>query len=238
MERYGIITEKNPREIVLLRGCGCRWRRCRFCDYHLDFSRDTEANYALNQSVLDQVTGVYHRLEVINSGSFSDLDEKTMARIRQIVTAKNIRQIHFECHWQDRSAIEEIRTAFAALGVAVKVKIGIETFNALFRESYLDKGIDEINPAKIAASYDECCLLFGIPGQTAESMTHDVNLGLKYFDRVCINVMTENTAPIKPDASVIDIFTKDVCPTFIDNPRVDILMTNTDFGVGGDSYEK
>ena len=36
MERYSVITEKNPREIVLLRGAGCAWRRCRFCDYHLD----------------------------------------------------------------------------------------------------------------------------------------------------------------------------------------------------------
>lgn len=38
MERYSVITNKNPREIVLLRGSGCKWRRCAFCDYHLDFS--------------------------------------------------------------------------------------------------------------------------------------------------------------------------------------------------------
>ena len=34
--RYAVIEEKNPREIVMLRGLGCTWRRCRFCDYHLD----------------------------------------------------------------------------------------------------------------------------------------------------------------------------------------------------------
>ncbi len=238
MERYGIITEKNPREIVLLRGRGCRWRRCRFCDYYLDFSRDAQANYRLNKEVLSHVTGLYGCLEVINSGSFSDLDEKTLACIRQTAASKNIRQIHFECHWQDRGTIKTLRDAFKALGVTVKVKIGVETFDALFRECYLDKGIDESNPAKIAEDYDECCLLAGIPGQTAASMTCDINLGLKHFDRVCVNVMTENTAPVKPDASVIDVFTKDVCPAFIDNARVDILMTNTDFGVGGDTCEK
>ena len=69
MIRYSEITEKNPREIVLLRGRGCRWRRCRFCDYHLDSSKDEEANYELNQEVLSKVTGKYGSLEVINSGS-------------------------------------------------------------------------------------------------------------------------------------------------------------------------
>lgn len=236
MQRYGIITEKNPREIVLLRGSGCRWRRCRFCDYHLDFSRDTEANVQLNRKVLSQVTGLYGCLEVINSGSFSDLDPATIAEIKETCRSKNIRQIHFECHWQDRAAIKGIREEFGALGVTVKVKIGVETFDALFRECYLDKGIDESDPAKIAADYDECCLLFGIPGQTAASMTRDVEVGLTHFDRVCVNVMTENTSRIKPDPSVIAVFTKEVCPTFLDNPRVDILMENTDFGVGGEDH--
>ena len=62
MERYSVITEKNPREIVLLRGAGCAWRRCRFCDYHLDCSPDQKANFALNRRVLARVTGEYHRL--------------------------------------------------------------------------------------------------------------------------------------------------------------------------------
>lgn len=32
MTRYSVIEDKNPREIVLLRGRGCAWKRCRFCD--------------------------------------------------------------------------------------------------------------------------------------------------------------------------------------------------------------
>ena len=75
MDRYSIIHEKNPREIVLLRGRGCRWRRCRFCDYHMDFSKDENANLTLNRSVLSNVTGIYGTLEAINSGSFYDLDD-------------------------------------------------------------------------------------------------------------------------------------------------------------------
>ena len=76
--RYAVITEKNPREIVMLRGHGCSWRRCRFCDYHLDSSTDETANFTLNREQLLKVTGVHGKLEVINSGSFVDLDEQTL----------------------------------------------------------------------------------------------------------------------------------------------------------------
>ena len=75
--RYSIITDKNPREIVMLRGSGCRYLRCRFCDYHLDSSRNEEENYRINKEALSKVNGIYHSLEVINSGSFLELDEKT-----------------------------------------------------------------------------------------------------------------------------------------------------------------
>lgn len=67
--RYSVITEKNPREIVMLRGTGCVWKRCRFCDYHLDKSPDEHANFVLNQEQLLKVTGQYHKLEVINSAA-------------------------------------------------------------------------------------------------------------------------------------------------------------------------
>ncbi len=235
MERYSIISDKNPREIVLLRGSGCKWRKCRFCDYHLDFSKDEAANFNLNQKVLAKVTGLYHRLEVINSGSICDLDSNTMTQIKTICHAKDIRQVHFECHWIDRSCIKTLREDFAALGICLKFKIGVETFDPLFRESYLVKGIDEADPARIAEDFDECCLLFGIPGQTAESMNADIETGLACFERVCVNIMVENSTAIKPDPAVIDTFKKDVMANYLHNRRVDILLNNTDFGVGGKS---
>ena len=232
MERYSIITEKNPREIVLLRGSGCNWRRCRFCDYHLDFSTDQGANHSLNSQVLKNITGLFHRLEVINSGSFCDLPTPTMAMIREICRTKNIRQVHFECHWKDREHIPALRKSFTAMDVTVKVKIGVETFDPLFRESYLDKGIDEQDPAQISRDFDECCLLQGLPGQTEESMRRDIQIGLKYFERVCVNIMTENSGSIHPDPAVIRTFVEKIKPEYQQNPRVDILMENTDFGVG------
>ncbi len=231
--RYAVINEKNPREIVMLRGLGCSWRRCRFCDYHLDFSPDSSANFALNREQLEKVTGIHHKLEVINSGSFVDLDEETLALIETVCKERHITQVHFECHWRHREAIPPFRKRFAAHGIELKVKTGVETFDALFRESYLDKGIDARSPEELAEYFDEVCLLQGIPGQTVESMDRDIQTGLAYFERVCINIMQENKKPIKPDPRVIASFTKELYPKYIENSRVDILMENTAFGVGG-----
>lgn len=232
MERYSVISDKNPREIVLLRGRGCQWRRCRFCDYHLDFSLDDEANLALNRRQLARVTGLYHRLEVINSGSFVDLDPATMAEIEAVCRQKQIHTLHFECHWAHRQAIAPLKARFAAQGTEIKIKIGVETFDALFRESYLDKGI-HAGPAEIAAYCQEVCLLQGLPGQTVPGMKRDIEIGLAHFERVCVNIMQKNSKPIQPDPAVIQAFRRQVAPLYWENPRVDILLHNTDFGVGG-----
>ncbi len=231
--RYSVIHEKNKREIVLIRGSGCSWRRCRFCDYHLDFSLDQDENDALNKIELDKITGIYQKLEVINSGSFTELSEKTMEDIEKKCLETNIKEIHFECHWTNREAVAPLREKFKKLGIKVIVKIGVETFDYLFRECYLAKGIDTDKPEEIASYFDECCLLLGIPGQSVESMTNDIEIGLKYFDRVCINIMQENGKVIKPDPKVIERFVKHIYPKYIEDIRVDILMENTAFGVGG-----
>lgn len=231
MERYSVITEKNPREILLLRGDGCKWRRCAFCDYHLDFSRDAEANYAVNCEALDRVTGWYHKLEVINSGSFVDLDVKTYRRILRLCVEKDIREIHFECHWMHRGEIAKLREDFGEISVDVKVKIGVETFDADFRERVLRKGIDERRPAAIAEGFDEACLLFGLTGQTEESMLRDIETGLRYFERICVNIMVKNSTALQPDPDVIRRFRENIFPRYRADARVDILFDNTDFGV-------
>lgn len=216
----------------MLRGSGCQWRRCRFCDYHLDFSQDKTANFVLNQTTLTQITGCYGKLEVINSGSFIDLDEQTMTLIEEICLAKPINEVHFECHWQHRDAIAPLKERFGRHHIAVKVKIGVETFDPIFRESYLDKGIDG-TVEEIAQYFDEICLLQGLAGQTVGSMLSDIAIGLQYFERVCINIMQRNQKPIKPDAKVIEQFQQHILPIYQDDWRVDILMENTAFGVGG-----
>lgn len=233
LNRYGLIKEKNPREILLLRGRGCAWKRCRFCDYHLDASKDEKENFLINRPQLRLITGIYQKLEVINSGSFVDLDLYTIKMIKDICVEKGIKEVHFESHWMHRKEIAGLKDFFGQDNIVVKIKIGVETFDTLFRESYLVKGIETDSPEEIAIYFDEVCLLQGLPGQTKASMETDIETGLTYFERVCVNIMEENTMPIRPDPSVIHIFLKEIYPKYKDNDRVDILLENTDFGVGG-----
>lgn len=237
MNRYSCITEKNPREILLLRGSGCRWRKCRFCDYHLDFSRDEEANFHVNTQELAKVTGRFGVLETINSGSFRDLDERTVKEILRVCMEKKINRLHIECHWQDRHTLTAIRSRFGKAGIRIIVKMGVETFDAVFREEVLCKGMEYAEPEEIAEYADEVCLLFGIAGQSTASMRKDTETGLAYFERVCINLMTENTSHVKPDEEVINAFMQKIYPEYRENERVDILLENTEFGVGGLKHE-
>ena len=219
---------------MLLRGTGCRWKRCAFCDYHLDASPDTDANFRLNSAVLDRVTGELGRLEVINSGSFVDLDDKTMQKIREIVRKKAIAFLHFECHWMHRGALARLRRFFSDIPVRLIFKIGVETFDIPFREQVLHKGLGNASAAQIAAAgFEEINLLCGIKGQATDTVRRDIETGLTYFSRVCVNVMTANTAELRPDQKAIDTFVREVYPLYRSHPRVDILLTNTDFGVGG-----
>lgn len=232
LSRYSVIEDKNPREIVLLRGRGCAWKRCRFCDYHLDASQDEKANLKLNREALSHVTGQYRRLEVINSGSYAELHPSTLREVERVCRECGIEHLHVESHWLFRKTLPALREHFAAMGICVHVKIGVETFDACYREQVLDKGIDETDPAVIAAAFDDCCLLFGLKDQSVESMKHDVETGLAHFHRVCVNIMVPNSTPIQPDPVVREAFIQQIYPLYKDNPRVDILLDNTDFGVG------
>lgn len=232
MIRYSVINQKNKREIVLLRGSGCKWKRCRFCDYHLDFSADQSKNYQLNQSVLSQVKGLYGCLEVINSGSFTDLDEATITEIEQTCIHNKINRMHIEAHWMHRNQIAAFRERFHNWGIEVKFKIGTETFDIPMREEYFYKGMGNASPEEISRYFQETCLLMGVAGQTQQSMEYDIQTGLKWFDRICINIMQENNMPVRPSDQAREIFLSELYPKYQDDPRVDILINNTDFGVG------
>lgn len=230
MERYSVILEKNPREIVLLRGSGCVYKRCTFCDYHLDACADENENFALNSSVLSRVTGKFGNIEIINSGSVFELDKKTIDLIKKICREKAIKTIHFESHYLFKDKISALRREFADFDL--KMKLGLETFDFDFREKTLKKGICEREPEIIAENFEEANFLFGLTGQTESSMRRDIELGLKHFERICVNVMCENSTAVKPDSEVIEIFKRKIYPSVKDDTRVDILIENTDFGVG------
>ena len=230
MLRYGLINEKEPREIVLLRGRGCFYKKCAFCDYHLDASPDDEANLKLNQSVLTQVTGQYHDLEVINSGSFHELGHPTLELIKAKAKEKNIKILHFEAHYLVRNKIPQLREFFQ--GTELRLKVGLESFDENLRENILKKGMPNVTPEEVARYFQEANFLVGITGQTEAMIQKDIDLGLNYFKRIALNVMCPNTAPLQPDTNVINTFIQNIYPKYKDDPRIDILLHNTDFTVG------
>ena len=159
-----------------------------------------------------------------------ELDGKTLELIQKTCAEKNITILHFESHWLYRDRIPALRRRFAP--VTLKMKLGLETFDRDFREKVLLKGLDETDPAAIAKDFDEVNLLFGLSGQTGESMARDMELALEHFERVCVNIMCPNTSRMKPDEGVIGVFMDRILPACREDPRVDILLNNTDFGVG------
>lgn len=213
-----------------MRGSGCVYKKCTFCDYYTDSSKNNRENFILNRQVLSEITGEYGDLEVINSGSVFELDINTLNLIKRVCREKNISVIHFEAHYLYKDKIPDLRRDFSDF--QLKMKLGLETFDYALREGILKKGIHVIEPAIISGNFDEANFLFGITGQTIQSMENDIRLGLNYFERICLNIMCKNTSSVLPDKDVIKAFMNELYPVYKDNPRIDILINNTDFGVG------
>lgn len=63
-------------------------------------------------------------------------------------------------------------------------------------------------------------------------MERDVEVGLAHFKRICINIMVDNGTAVKRSDDVVKLFMESIYPAVKDDPRVDVLLNNTDFGVG------
>ncbi len=229
MVRYSVVENKKPREIVLLKGHPCIWGRCAFCDYIDDNSKNEEEMAEFNSEVLKNVTGFKGVLEVINSGSVFELPKKTLFEIKEIVKEKGIKLLFFESYWSYRDRLDEMRQFF---GVPIIFKNGVETFNDYFRNNVLKKGTVFSGPEEVAKYFDSICLMVGIQGQTKEMIDYDMECLQKYFKHGCVNVFIDNTTNIKADNELIKWF-RDKYSYLDENPNIEVLWNNTDFGVGG-----
>ena len=227
MDRYALIHTKIPREFVLLQGTGCRWRKCTFCDYHEDVS---ERPFEVNEPVLRQVTGQYGVLDVINSGSAMELDEETIALIKEVVKEKRIHILWFEAHYMYRKKLASFAKQFAP--VQVKFRCGVETFDTALREAW-KKGIpSSVSVQEIAQYFQGICLLCCTQGETKEHILKDIELAKEHFEYFSVNVFCNNHTSVKQDKELATWFAKEVYPLIKDEPGIEVLMENTDLGVG------
>lgn len=187
-----------------------------------------------NHQVLQNVTGEFKQLEVINSANVFNLPEESLQDIKDIVLEKGITQLYFESHYRYRYKLQKIKDYFSDTNVSFKC--GIETFHHPFRNEYLRKGVYFDSPAEVAEYFDTICLLIGIEGQTQEMISKDIDILLEYFNRGCLNIYVNNTTSVQADPQLISWFKKEYA-YLEDMENIEILWNNTDFGVGeNDGY--
>lgn len=227
MDRYSLIHTKMPREFVLLQGAGCKWKKCTFCDYHEDVS---SSPFAINEPVLRQVTGKYGVLDVINSGSAMELDSETIALIKEVVREKQIHTLWFEAHYMYRKKLKAFAEQFE--GVSVKFRCGVETFDVELRDQW-KKGIpSSVTPEDVAKYFQGVCLLCCTQGESKEHIMNDIEIAKKYFEYFSVNVFCNNSTPVKQDPELAQWFAREVYPRIKDVEGIEVLMENTDLGVG------
>lgn len=229
MNRYSVIRGNFPREFLLLQGTGCRWGKCTFCDYHGDTSATP---FSVNREVLEQVTGKYGVLDIINSGSAMELDPDTLAMIRQVAIGKGIHTLWFEVHYMYRHRLAAFARQFHPL--TVKFRCGVETFSPTLRANW-HKGIPpHVTPEDIARHFQGLCLLCctETPGDTRERLLRDIDLAERHFEYYSVNVFCPNTTALRRNDDMLRWFLAEVYPTLQKSSKAEVLIDNTDLGVG------
>ena len=227
MNRYAVINTHLPREFVLLQGKGCCWAKCTFCDYYLDKSVDP---FPVNREVLQQVTGCYGVLDVINSGSAPELDEETLQLLEQVVREKKIHTLWFEAHYLYHKKLAAFAERFAS--VKVKFRCGVESFDPVQRKRW-NKGIPaNVSAADIARYFQGVCLLCCTKGETKERILSDIGLARKHFEYFSVNLFCNNGTSVQRDEVLAQWFEREVYPSLQGDDRIEVLLNNTDLGVG------
>ncbi|MGL4509285.1 radical SAM protein [Cetobacterium sp.] len=228
--RYSKIENKNKREIVLLKSFPCKYGKCKFCNYIEDNSTDELEIDKVNLETLQEVTGEFGALEVINSGSVFELPVKTLERIREVVYNKNIKLLYFEIYYGYKNRLDEIREFFK--GVDIRFRMGMETFDNNFRINSYGKNfkIDTPEIEELSKKLYSVCLLICVKGQTKEMIKKDIELGLKYFKSITVNIFINNGTEVERDEELVKWFVENY-NQLQEDPRVELLIDNKDLGV-------
>lgn len=228
--RYNKIEDKHQREIVLLKSFPCKYGKCSFCNYIEDNSLDEKEIDRVNLEVLQEVTGEYGVLEVINSGSVFELTQRTLAEIKKVVLEKNIKTLYFEIYYGYIKRLKEIREYFS--GIEIRFRMGIETFDNRYRIEGYNKNfsLNEEQLEEIGKEIYSVCLLICTKGQTKEMIDRDIELGLRYFRGITINIFIDNGTVVKRDEELVRWFIKKYS-YLTDDDRVELLIDNKDLGV-------
>jgi hypothetical protein len=75
-------------------------------------------------------------------------------------------------------------------------------------------------------------LLVCTQGDTKERIITDIELAKNNFEYMSVNLFCNNETEVRRDEELADWFVKEVYPQIKDDDRVEVLIGNTDLGVG------
>lgn len=229
MQRYSIVENKIPREILLLKSFPCLYGKCSFCNYILDNSTSLVEIESTNYDIIDKITGQFGVIEVLNSGSVFELPNSILEVIKEKVDKLKIHTIYFETYYGYRKRLQEIRDYFP--NQEIRFRIGIETFDDEFRERVLNKPFPTDNLSDLANQFYACCLLICVTGQTKEQIINDIKIAQENFQEITVNVFINNDTKVTRDESLVQWFVNDVYPNIKNTVNMEILIDNKDLGV-------
>ncbi len=215
------------RENVLLVSLGCSWGKCAFCDYQDDKSSSVLACDRVNKIVLSAVKGTeigVSCLDVTCSASYTELPFTTMNYIRETCKEKGIKTVILEGHYIYRDSNVFFTDFFKAYGIDVLFRCGVETFDEMIREDFLHKGLPGVTPEDLSKHYQWINLMYGMECQSLSQLKEDIEIGLKYFNRINLSIYT--TVPGGPErnvAAIKDFYESDYYQELMANPRIDIF---------------
>ena len=159
-----------------------------------------------------------------------ELDGETVELIKAVVQKKKIHTLWFEAHFMYRNRLAEFAAQFAP--AEVKFRCGVESFSPEQRKRW-NKGVPSwAGPEEVAKYFKGVCLLCCTDDDSRERILADIETAKRYFEYFSVNLFCNNGTPVKRDESLVQWFKSEVYPVIKDDPAIEVLVDNTDLGVG------
>ena len=159
-----------------------------------------------------------------------ELDDETLGLLKKVVRDRNIPTLWFEAHFMYRNRLDDFALQFAP--ATVKFRCGVESFSPEQRNNW-NKGIPSwVTPEDLARYFKGVCLLCCTNNDSRERILSDIETARKYFEYFSINLFCNNGTPVKRDDELAEWFMNEVFPVIKNEPAIEILIDNTDLGVG------
>ena len=91
---------------------------------------------------------------------------------------------------------------------------------------------DDVTAQDVARYFDGVCLLCCTEGDSRERILNDIATARRLFEYASVNVFCNNTTPTRRDDELVQWFKTEIYPFLITDPKIEVLLANTDLGVG------